>query len=124
MPLLHPKTKNTIQDFLWLKQSGFAEKIVDLAGKGVPVIGVCGGFQMLGKELVDQKGIEGDFPTTIRGLGLLDVSTKFDFYGKTTNQLEAEIIGLYIRSSEGANNCRLRNPHGFNYTRRKSQSDL
>ena len=33
------------------------------------------------------------FPTTIRGLGLLDVSTKFDFYGKTTNQLEAEIIG-------------------------------
>ena len=88
-----PGTKNTIQDFLWLKQSGFAEKIVDLAGKGVPVIGVCGGFQMLGRELVDEKGIEGGLPTTIRGLGLLDVSTKFDFYGKTTNQLEAEIIG-------------------------------
>jgi adenosylcobyric acid synthase len=88
-----PGTKNTIQDFLWLKQSGFAEKIVALARKGVPVIGVCGGFQMLGKELVDEKGIEGGSPMIIRGLGLIDISTKFDFYDKTTNQLEAEIIG-------------------------------
>jgi len=91
--IIIPGTKNTIQDFQWLKQSGFAEKIVDLARRGVPVMGICGGFQMLGKDLVDEKGIEGGFPTNIRGLGLLDVSTKFDFYDKTINQLEAEIIG-------------------------------
>ena len=88
-----PGTKNTIQDFLWLKQSGLAEKIVALAKSGIPVIGICGGFQMLGKELVDEKGIEGGFPTTVSGLELIDIMTRFEFYDKTTNQLEAEIIG-------------------------------
>ena len=74
-----PGTKNTLEDLKWMKESGLAAKIQRAAGRGVPVIGICGGYQMLGDILVDPAGSEaGDgIPRTMEGLGLLPVRTMF-----------------------------------------------
>lgn len=71
--IIIPGTKNTIADMKWLKETGLATAIERYASKGVPVLGICGGYQMLGKSISDPQGIEcrGD----IDGLGLLDVCT-------------------------------------------------
>jgi adenosylcobyric acid synthase len=86
-----PGSKNTIEDLVFLKQSGLAGKIVRLAGNGVPVIGICGGFQMLGKELYDPEGTESSIEY-ISGLGLLDMKTVF-VRDKITSQVEASASG-------------------------------
>lgn len=82
-----PGSKNTIEDLVFLKQSGLAGKIARLAGNGVSVIGICGGFQMLGKELYDPEGTESSIEF-ISGLGLLDMKTVF-VRDKITSQVEA-----------------------------------
>jgi adenosylcobyric acid synthase len=91
--IIIPGTKNTVHDLLELWQSGTAEEIRKTAMEGKPVIGICGGFQMLGREIIDS-GVEsraGIFP----GLGLLSVVTHFDRYIKKTEQvtLRARPVG-------------------------------
>ncbi len=73
--LILPGTKSTIDDLLWLRQSGLEAAILALAAKGTPILGVCGGYQMLGESLSDPGGVErqGDY----RGLGLLPCRTVF-----------------------------------------------
>ena len=73
--ILLPGTKNTMGDLRWLYDSGLADAIVDAAGRGTPVFGICGGYQMLGRTLSDPLGTEqmGELP----GLGLLPVDTVF-----------------------------------------------
>lgn len=73
--IILPGTKNTVADLEWLKQRALYDEILSFAGR-VPVIGLCGGFQMLGKRLHDPEGSEGP-PGVYRGLGLLDVDTLF-----------------------------------------------
>ena len=70
-----PGTKNTVEDLLWLRQSGLEAVILKLAAKETPVLGVCGGYQMLGKNLSDPYGVEEGGDTA--GIGLLDVETIF-----------------------------------------------
>ncbi|WP_449240579.1 cobyric acid synthase [Desulfoscipio gibsoniae] len=86
-----PGSKNTIEDLLYLKQSGLAGAIVRLARRGVPVIGVCGGFQMLGQELKDPEKTESSIEH-ILGLGLLDMQTIFA-KEKVTSQVKAVVVG-------------------------------
>jgi adenosylcobyric acid synthase len=74
--LILPGTKNTVADLQWLFQSGWAEVICRRAASGMPVLGVCGGYQMLGKEISDPEGLE-DEAGTFPGLGLLDAATVF-----------------------------------------------
>ncbi|MCX5908870.1 MAG: cobyric acid synthase CobQ, partial [Deltaproteobacteria bacterium] len=69
-----PGSKNTIDDLLFLKREGYAEEILDLWASGKKVIGICGGFQMLGKKICDPLGVESSAGETA-GLGLLDVAT-------------------------------------------------
>lgn len=88
-----PGTKNTLQDLLWLRRSGLAEEVLSLAKQGIPVIGICGGYQMLGKFIVDNEGYEGEVSGEFEGLGLLDVVTYFDKHDKITEQVFAESIG-------------------------------
>lgn len=71
-----PGSKNTIADLRWLRTSGCAEAIVAAAWCGVPVVGICGGYQMLGTEISDPTGVAGDAGTD-RGLGLLPIATAF-----------------------------------------------
>ena len=91
--IIIPGTKNTIDDLKELIKSGMAKQIVGLVGK-IPILGVCGGFQILGKSITDE-GIEGseNNHTVIKGLGLLNVSTVFSTYAKETKQVEKVVVG-------------------------------
>lgn len=71
-----PGTKNTIRDMKWLRQSGLEAAVVRLAEQGTVVLGICGGYQMLGERIVDETGVEGG--GSIRGMGLLPMETYFE----------------------------------------------
>lgn len=86
--IIIPGTKNTIGDLKLLQRSGTADEICLRREAGVPVIGICGGFQMLGQSLTDA-GYESGEPEEVRGLGLLDVRTTFSAYKKTTRQVRS-----------------------------------
>ncbi|WP_026492641.1 cobyric acid synthase [Butyrivibrio sp. XPD2002] len=73
--IMLPGTKNTLKDLEWLKESGIREVILDRAKSGTPVVGICGGFQMLGEKIDDSDNLEGG--GSCNGLGLLPVSTVF-----------------------------------------------
>ena len=73
-----PGTKNTIDDLLWLRQCGLEAAVLKLAAQGTPVLGVCGGYQMLGHTLADPDGEESGTPCTLRGLALLPTDTVFN----------------------------------------------
>jgi len=75
--ILLPGTKNTVDDLLWLRQCGLETALLKLAAKDTPVLGVCGGYQMLGERLCDPAGEESGTPCTLRGLGLLPTTTVF-----------------------------------------------
>ena len=83
--IIIPGTKNTIDDLTTLVRTGTDREILSAREKGIPVIGICGGYQMLGKTLVDA-GFESD-AGTYEGLGLLDCVTRFASYEKNTLQV-------------------------------------
>lgn len=72
-----PGTKNTVDDTLHLHQSGMAEAIVSAARNGVPVVGTCGGFQIIGTRLEDETLSEGG-QKSVPGLDLIPVVTTFE----------------------------------------------
>ena len=84
-----PGTKNTVSDLLDMKESGMDRQILSL--KDTAVLGICGGYQILGKTIVDC-GIE-DTVGTVPGLGLLDAVTRFDLYEKRTVQVKKRVTG-------------------------------
>ncbi|MFH1328411.1 MAG: cobyric acid synthase [Candidatus Bathyarchaeota archaeon] len=88
-----PGTKNTVQDLLWLERTGFAKKLMNLAELGIPLMGICGGYQMLGKKIIDEKGVEDGDPGEYDGLNLLDTVTRFDACDKVTQRVTVQVIG-------------------------------
>ena len=72
-----PGTKNTIDDLLWMRQSGLEAMVLKLADQQVPVWGICGGYQMLGEEIYDEEGVESGCWPRVGGVGLLPVITEF-----------------------------------------------
>jgi adenosylcobyric acid synthase len=70
-----PGSKNTRFDLEWLHTTGWSDMIVDYAKQGGPVLGICGGYQMMGDTVHDPDGIEGRPGATV-GLGLLPVETE------------------------------------------------
>lgn len=72
-----PGTRATLADLEWLRSRGLDVAIVDHARAGGAVLGICGGFQMLGREITDPHGVEGRPGAVAQGLGLLDVRTEF-----------------------------------------------
>ncbi len=75
--IILPGSKMTLDDLAWLRASGLAEQIVVQAEAGTPVVGICGGYQLLGQSLFDPNGIEAAPGTRAAGLGLLPVETVF-----------------------------------------------
>jgi adenosylcobyric acid synthase len=71
-----PGTRATISDLAWLRERGLADAVRRHAAAGRPVLGICGGAQMLGRSIADPLGVEGA-ATTVEGLGLLDQQTEF-----------------------------------------------
>lgn len=86
-----PGTKNTIADLLYLYETGLAAEVRKAAAEGIPVCGICGGFQMLGRELRDPDHTESD-RDELPGLGLLDTVTTFA-PDKVLAQAEGELLG-------------------------------
>src|SRR5262245_51198846 len=72
-----PGTKSTIADYEWLQRQGLADCLREHIARGGWVIGICGGYQMLGREVRDEAGIESK-RNVIAGLGLLPVVTTFE----------------------------------------------
>jgi adenosylcobyric acid synthase len=91
--ILIPGTKNTVEDLEWMIQTGFTKKILQQHAKGICIFGMCGGFQMLGKEIRDN-AIESNQVSTYPGLNLLSFYTQFQKYEKITQQVTAKVVGF------------------------------
>jgi adenosylcobyric acid synthase len=85
-----PGTKSTVADLAWLRARGLAQRIVQLAQEGVPVVGICGGYQMLGRAIHDPGHVESSVEE-VAGLGLLPIDTTFKGE-KATHRAEAVVL--------------------------------
>lgn len=83
-----PGTKSTMADLLWMRQNGLEASVCKLANAGVPILGICGGYQMLGKTLSDPFGSEGG--GELCGMGLLPIDTVFDSK-KSRTRMQANV---------------------------------
>lgn len=72
--IIIPGSKNTTEDLIYLKNHGYAKEIREMAEEGVPVIGICGGYQMLGEKVCDPLHVE-SHNDEVEGLGLLPYVT-------------------------------------------------
>jgi adenosylcobyric acid synthase len=86
-----PGTKSTIADLAWLRRLGLADAVRAAAAAGTPVIGICGGYQMLGRRILDPERVEST-DEAVDGLGLLDAVTTFTA-AKRTVRAEGELLG-------------------------------
>ena len=73
--IILPGTKNTMKDLLWMRQNGLEARIKQHAAAGGAVLGICGGYQMLGEQLSDPLGVEEG--GSMQGMGLLPLKTEF-----------------------------------------------
>jgi adenosylcobyric acid synthase len=76
--IILPGSKQTRSDLAWLFETGLAAAVQRHAGAGKPVLGVCGGLQMLGHSLHDPQGCDGLAFDACAGLGLLPLATHFE----------------------------------------------
>lgn len=94
--LVIPGSKNTIEDLRWLKRVGFKKHMESF--KGI-VFGICGGYQMMGKKIIDSEGWEVEKGEEEEGLGIFDTVT--DFKGeKITSNVEGEALKYKIYGYE------------------------
>ena len=94
-----PGTKTTIPDLAWMNQRGLSQAIKDLHGNGTAVVGICGGYQILGTKVSDPGRIESSI-AELDGLGLLPLSTVFQGT-KETHRINGAVIaatGLLARA--------------------------
>jgi adenosylcobyric acid synthase len=90
--ILIPGTKSTIADMEFMRSQGWDIDVLSHVRRGGRVLGVCGGYQMLGGTISDPDGIEGS-PRTVRGLGLLDVDTVMTG-DKTLREVSGVLLGM------------------------------
>ncbi len=75
--IILPGSKNTSEDLLWLRGNHFAEKILQRSNNGAAIVGICGGFQMLGRKIFDPLRAESNH-VELDGLNLLPIETTFN----------------------------------------------
>ena len=101
--IILPGSKNTSEDLIYLQQNGFIDKIRKLAEAGVAIIGICGGYQMLGEKVFDPLHTESS-NDSVDGLGLLPMTTKFAD-NKLTKQvildeIDFDFLGVHIQATD------------------------
>ncbi len=84
-----PGTKNVMSDAIWIRRKGWARSIRDFAERGKFVLGICGGYQLLGSKVYDPHGVESDKGKEIKCLGLLPVTTILE-----KDKVVQKVIGL------------------------------
>ncbi|MBW9150667.1 cobyric acid synthase [Clostridium estertheticum] len=89
--LIIPGTKNTIDDLITIRDSGLMDAVKKYSNKGT-ILGICGGYQMLGNSLSDPHGVEGSFDK-VEGMKLLDIDTLFEDE-KITTRVKARSINM------------------------------
>jgi len=97
-----PGSKTTIPDLVWMERQGLSDAIRGLHQQGTAIIGICGGYQMLGGKIYDPEGIESSQHET-NGLGLLPMTTVFAGT-KETHRIKGQVVegsGL-LRGARGA----------------------
>ena len=90
--ILLPGSKNTTEDLLHVGESGLAQAIRQLVDGGTPLVGICGGYQMLGEEIADPHHTESSHDV-VKGLGYLPMKTVFA-EEKRTVQVAADCPGM------------------------------
>jgi adenosylcobyric acid synthase len=85
-----PGSKNTLNDLRYLYSQGLAEAIIAFHARGGTVVGICGGYQMLGQKVLDPKGVESDLQE-VAGLGLLEMETEL-LGDKVTTQVKGRLL--------------------------------
>ncbi|MCH8990021.1 MAG: cobyric acid synthase, partial [Chloroflexi bacterium] len=85
-----PGTKTTIPDLAWMNERGLSQAVKELHGSGAAVVGICGGYQMLGTKISDPDHIESSI-AELDGLGLLPLSTVFQG-SKETHRIKGTVI--------------------------------
>lgn len=88
--VLIPGSKNTISDLYELRKNGVAQSIIKASKAGATVIGICGGYQIMGQEVCDPEHIEGNIDR-LPGLGLLPISTRIEGE-KVTRQVKFSFL--------------------------------
>ena len=100
--LIIPGSKNTIEDLIYLRNSGLEEQILRLSRKNKFIVGICGGYQILGNKIYDPHHTESAIAET-HGMGLLNTSTVFELE-KTTTQVKGRISGILPERLKGLEN--------------------
>ena len=108
--IILPGSKSTLDDLYELRRNGCAQAIIRAHRDGATVLGICGGYQMMGVEVCDPDHVEGDIER-LPGLGLLPVTTTMSGF-KRTRQVSAQLSTFNLQSS--ARLCRLASPRIFN----------
>ena len=76
--IILPGTKNTMEDLRWMRQNGLEARVVRAASHGTVIWGICGGYQMMGEEVIDEEGAESGECRRIETMGLLPLRTVFE----------------------------------------------
>ena len=92
--LILPGSKNTIEDIRFLKEKGLYNEIVNLEKSGTTILGICGGYQMMGTIIKDDFGVEGE-KRSESGFGFLPIVTNFN-KDKITKQASGRIVSNII----------------------------
>ncbi len=104
--LIIPGSKNTIDDIRFLKEKGLYDEIARMEEKGISIIGICGGYQMLGNIIKDDLGVEGE-KRIEKGFGFLPTTTKFNkekitkqSFGRVVSDIIEEINNIEVSGYE------------------------
>lgn len=96
--IILPGTKSTLHDIYELRRNGCAQAIIKAHRAGATVLGICGGYQMMGVEVCDPDHVEGDIER-LPGLGLLPITTSMSGK-KVTRQIEAQFSSHLLNGYE------------------------
>ena len=96
--IIIPGSKNTSEDLIYMQKAGFVDKIREKSKKGTAIIGICGGYQMLGENIFDPHHTESE-NDSVEGIGLLPITTTFSA-DKLTKQVKLEDIDFNFLGSK------------------------
>lgn len=94
-----PGSRATLSDLAWLRERGLDQAVLAAARRGAPIVGICGGYQMLAERIFDDGGIEAPTPTRAEGLGLLPIEVVFEA-AKHTSVVAGEWRGEPVEGYE------------------------